>query len=742
MREREAGQSVWKQIHLTPVRALVICASLIFIAEMFVMFVFFFFPVVFSPAETAVTRSILDATFLVILLVPMLYFFIYRPLHIVIRERMKAEDALREETEKEERYLDIAGVMLVALDTSGRVTLINRKGCEILGCAGEDVVGKDWFECFVPERIRADKRQVFSRLVMGSAPFDEFYEDFIRRKDGVEKIIRWHRRLLVEDGRSVGTLSSGEDVTERRATLTALAESEVRYRLVHNSAFDAIIISDARDNVMECNPSAEKVFGYEPGSLVGTPLTGLMPEPYRERHSKALARFLETGVSTVQGRVLELEGLRRNGEVFPIELILSRFTLGGQVYFTGTIRDITERRHAERERVAMQSKLAQSQKMEAIGRLAGGIAHDFNNILTAIRGNAELAMDDLGPDSPVRERFDEIIQSILTASKLTRQLLLFSRGQSREVALLDINQTIENLLNLIRRLIGDDITVETVFDPALWTVRADEGTIEQVVMNLAVNARDAMPDGGTLDITTGNVTIGDTEAASMPEARPGRFVRVIVKDTGMGMDSLLQEHIFEPFFTTKEPGKGTGLGLSVVYGIVKRQGGWITVSSSSASGTVFDIYLPAFVSEEGLKVRDEEADYVWRGKGERILFVDIDPMVRQMTRKALSDRGYVVFDAEDEKTALDIFEREGGRFQLLLSDVVLPGSSVLKLVDGLLGRSPGLRILLTGTFMEIKSKRLALSETGFRYLQKPYSLNGLLRAVAGSIEHTKGKGKA
>jgi len=464
-----------------------------------------------------------------------------------------------------------------------------------------------------------------------------------------------------------------------------------------------------------------------------------MPESYRARHSKALARFLETGVSTVQGRILELEGLRRNGEVFPIELILSSFTLGGQVYFTGTIRDITERRRAERERVAMQFKLAQSQKMEAIGRLAGGIAHDFNNVLTAIRGNAELAMDDLGPDSPVRERFDEIIQSILTASKLTRQLLLFSRGQSREVALININQTIENMLNLMRRLIGDDITVTTDLDPALWTVRADEGTIEQVVMNLAVNGRDAMPDGGAIDITTENKVIGGKEAAAMPEASPGRFVRIVVRDTGTGMDSLVQEHIFEPFFTTKESGKGTGLGLSVVYGIVRRQGGWITVSSSSGTGTVFGIYLPAFVAEEGLEVNDEEPGRVCYGKGERILLVDIDPMVRQMTRKALSDRGYVVFDAADDKAAIEIFEREGGRFHLLLSDVVLPGSSVLKLVDGLLGRNPGLQILLTGTFMEIKSKRLALSETGFRYLQKPYSLNGLLRAVAGSIEHSKGK---
>lgn len=598
MRAQKRQQGVWKHIYLTPFKALIISALSVFIAEILVMFVFFFFPVVFSPAETPVTRSILDATFLIILIVPTLYYFIYRPLNLLINERMGAEEALREEIEKEERYLDIAGVMLVALDTDGRVTLLNRKGCEILGWDEEDVIGLNWFDNFLPDRIRAEMQQVFSRLMLCEGAVDDFYENTVRCKDGMEKIIRWHNRPLVEDGRCVGTLSSGEDITERRATLTALAESETRYRLVHNSAFDAIIISNANDMVIDCNPSAEKVFGFAQGALAGTQLSQLMPESYRARHSKALKRFLETGLSTVQGRILELEGLRANGEVFPIELILSNFTLAGQVYFTGTIRDITERKRAERERVAIQSRLAQSQKIEAVGRLAGGIAHDFNNVLTAIRGNTELAMEDIGPDNPVRERLNEIIQSILTASKLTGQLLLFSRGQSREVTLININQTIDNLLKLVRRLIGDDIAVTTSLEPALWEIMADEGAIEQIIMNLAVNARDAMPNGGTLSITTENMLIGPDEAAAMHGATTGRVVRILVKDTGTGIENELLEHIFEPFFTTKEAGKGTGLGLSVVYGIVKKQGGWITVSSESGSGALFAIYLSAHAPEK------------------------------------------------------------------------------------------------------------------------------------------------
>jgi len=227
MKTLRKEHDVWKHINFTPFNALLISALTIFIAEILVMFVFFFFPVVFSPAETPVTRSILDATFLIILLVPALYYFIYRPLNLGINERVKAEEALREEVEKEERYLDIAGVMLVALDTSGRVTLLNRKGCEILGWDEEDAIGTDWFNNFLPVRTKDEVRQVFNRLIATSSEAtDDFYENPVRCRDGSEKIIRWHNRLLIEDGRCTGTLSSGEDVTERRATLTALAESE------------------------------------------------------------------------------------------------------------------------------------------------------------------------------------------------------------------------------------------------------------------------------------------------------------------------------------------------------------------------------------------------------------------------------------------------------------------------------------------------------------------------------------
>ncbi|MBI5561447.1 MAG: PAS domain S-box protein [Deltaproteobacteria bacterium] len=727
-------QAIWKDFYLTPARALIISALAIFIAEFAVMLVFFFLPVIFSPATTPLGRSILDATFLIVLLVPFLYLFVYRPLLLLVRERAAAEEALLDEIAREERYLDIAGVMIVALDPEGRVTLINRKGCELLGRDEEDVLGRNWFDAFLPERARGEARSVFAHLMAGEAGAADYHETPISCALGGERLIRWHNKLLMDGGVKTGTLSSGEDVTERKEVLNALRESEARYRLVHNAAFDAIIISDADDIVIECNPSAEALFGYASGALVGAPLVNLMPEKHRARHAAALRHFLETRVSTVQGKVLELEGLRANGEVFPVELILSNFTLGNRIYFTGTIRDVTERKRAERERTAMQTRLAQSQKMEAIGRLAGGIAHDFNNVLTAIRGNAELAMEDVTGAAPARERLNDIIQSILTASKLTRQLLLFSRGQSREAASLNVNDTIENLLRLIRRLIGDDIAIVTEFEKAIWMIKAEEGTIEQVVMNLAVNARDAMPAGGVLTIKTENAIMGEAGAPHMPDAPLGRAVCITVTDTGVGMEKELIERIFEPFFSTKEASRGTGLGLSVVYGIIKKQGGGIMVESAPGAGTTFRICLPARLPEEEGGVKEETAQPGF-GSGEGVLLVDGDDRVRQMGRTALSERGYKVFEAVTAEEAASVFEKESANIQLLLCDALLAGASVLRLVDYMLSKNPKLQILLTGTFMEIKSRRLAMSETGFRYLQKPYSLNGLFRAVAVSMEH-------
>lgn len=400
-----------------------------------------------------------------------------------------------------------------------------------------------------------------------------------------------------------------------------------------------------------------------------------------------------------------------------------------------TLAGIIQRKKAEEEKEKIQAQLLQAQKMEAIGTLTGGVAHDFNNLLTAIQGYTELAMREVDEADPLYMDLKQVLRAAGRAAGLTRQLLLFSRKQPMELTPLNINQTVDSLLKMLNRLIGEDIAIKTDLEPDLWTVRANEGKIEQVIMNLAGNARDAMPEGGELIIKTENVTLDEDYCKVIPESRPGKFVYLSVADTGVGMDKEILQRIFEPFFSTKEV--GTGLGLSVVYGIVKEHEGWINVYSEPGQGSTFKVYLPAFYVEPEDETEETVSLQELRGRGERILLVEDEEGVREFVRRALSENGYVVFEATSAEEALDIFERAKGRFRLVFSDVVLPDESGLQLVDQLLFRKPELRVLLSSGYADQKSQWPVICERGFRFLQKPYALPDLLRAIREAVEQAK-----
>lgn len=576
-----------------PRRVLAVIALSIVITELIVMLGLEAF-----PGLSTAWRIIADPLLLVATLSPILYFFLFRPLIKMVSQVEAAEEGKGRERELAQGYLDIAGVMIVVLDKDARVTLINKKGREVLGYSEADIIGKDWISSFVPERSRQEIRAVFRSLMNGDYEFAGYYENAVLTADGHERIILWHNTVLKEDGRPTGTLSSGEDITERKYAENALRQSEARYRLVHDTAFDAIITADATDTIIDVNSTAERIFGYQREEIIGMKVTCLMPEPYRKRHSKALGRFLDTGVTSAQGRILELEGLRKNGEVFPIEIALGSFSCAGGKNFTGTIRDITERKRAEREKEFAQRRLNQAAKMEAIGRFAGGIAHDFNNILTSIEGNAELAFETMPESDPLKKRIEGIMLSAASASRLVKQLMIFAKGHAEEKRPIDINTAVTEILGMVTRLIGSGIEVVTEFEKRPYSITADASSIGQVLMNLAGNARDAMAGGGMLTIKTENTSVSFAQSASIPGAHPCEAVRLSISDTGIGMDKDLVEQIFEPFFTTKEEGKGFGFGLSMVYGIIKDHGGWITVESSPGKGTTFSIYLPAISKEE------------------------------------------------------------------------------------------------------------------------------------------------
>lgn len=684
---------------------------------------------IISPGTPA-AYAFLDALILVALLSPVLYFFLLKPLLALVSERDKAIEELEESSHRAQRYLDIAGAIIVVLDKEGRIVRINRRGCKTLGYPEEEIVGKDWFENFIPPRIMSEVRRIFLKLVSGDAEAEGYFENPVYTKHREERVILWHNSILREGGRVTGMISSGEDITERKRTEKALKESEIKYRLLHNTAFDAIIIANEHERIVEYNPSAESMFGYEAGAMIGIQVTSIMPEEYRERHTKRVREFLETGVSTAMGKVLEMEGLRKKGEAFPIEIVLNTFILAGERYFTAMIRDITERKRAEREKELIQARLSQSQKMEAIGRFAGGIAHDFNNILSAIRGNAELALEDMDKEDPLYRRLDGIILSVLLASKLTRQLLLFSRSQPFELGPLYINKTIEDILVLVTRLLGEGITVSTDLEPEPWMIEADEGSIEQVLMNLALNARDAMPEGGTLSIMTRNAVVTEEQCMGIPEAHPGNVVCLTVEDNGVGMEKEVLQRIFEPFFTTKELGKGTGFGLSVVYGIVKQHGGWITVKSEPGAGTTFNICIPARMEKKAVAAATVEKK---EGRGESILLVDGEDDQREFARVGLSEHGYGVSEARNAQEALRVFNARKGAFHLLVCDALLPDKSGLELAERLQGEKPEIGVLITSGIVDERMKPEAVGK-GFRYLKKPFSIALLLDTIKGIID--------
>jgi len=414
---------------------------------------------------------------------------------------------------------------------------------------------------------------------------------------------------------------------------------------------------------------------------------------------------------------------------------------------------------------ATRGQLIQIQKMETVGQLAGGIAHDFNNTLTAIQGYAELALTGIQEDAsheredasheredasheredasheredaPWKCALSEIRRVSARAAGLTRQLLLFSRKRQVKREPLDLNQLIRDLAGMLKPLVGEDILLTLDLTPTPWAAEADETTIEQVIMNLVVNARDAMPCGGQVSISSSNVRVDDEYCRTHCAARSGEFVRISVRDTGKGIDPAIRESLFEPFFTTKAPGEGSGMGLSVVQGIVKGHGGWIDVQSSLGRGSTFNVYVPAIPTLAAERPTPQPALRTRRGNGERVLLVEDEPVVRRFAANALSESGYTVFCASSTQQALDVFRREEGRFDLVFSDFVLPDADGHSLVNRLLRLRPEVRLLFATGYLGRKTVRQTITESGYPYLQKPYSLMDMLDAVRDVLDRTE-----
>ncbi|MBI5833710.1 MAG: transporter substrate-binding domain-containing protein [Armatimonadetes bacterium] len=517
------------------------------------------------------------------------------------------------------------------------------------------------------------------------------------------------------------------EVVERAAKEQALADSQERLATIFNTVHEAIFIHDVEGRILDVNQAVTELFGVSRDEALALTVRDFSAEDsplleLRERWGRALSG---------ESSWFEWQARRpRDGQLLPVEVSLRGVTLGGQALVLASVRDIAQRKRAEAERDDLESQLAQSQKMEAIGRLAGGVAHDFNNLLTVILGHCDDLLEDSGQADTRCEEIVQIRTSALRAADLTRQLLAFSRRQTLRPEPLDLGLVVLDMERMLRRLIGEDIELVTEIGAVLRSVTADRGQLERVIMNLAVNARDAMEAGGRLSLSVSNEPLPDGQAA-LP---PGDYVTLIVADTGHGMDESTRQHVFEPFFTTKEKTKGTGLGLSTVLGIVKQSGGEIVCHSALGAGTRFVIYLPANNTTTTAAVPRTSPGSAVAGRGEHVLLVEDDDAVRRLTQRQLERLGFAVTAVADGREALAAFDALPQVPDLVLSDVVMPGMNGMALLREMASRRPGLRVLLMSGYTDDAIGRSGVLDPTVPFLSKPFGSAELLAKVRAAID--------
>ncbi len=522
-----------------------------------------------------------------------------------------------------------------------------------------------------------------------------------------------------ETGELRGIIEYVRDISQQQQALEDLKLSEDNYRRLFEESPMALVIH--RGGVLiKANQAAVDLVGADsPEGVIGSNVFDFVHPDYREMAVERMKNIFREGG---QAPTVEEKFIRRDGSIVDVEVSAIMVKYQGKDAIQVAIQDVTERK-------LLEEQLRQAQKMESVGTMAGGIAHDFNNFLTAIEGYIDLSLMDLPEDSPVREELLEARRSADRAANLTRQLLLFSRREPMNLKPSDLSRIIADMHSMLDRLLGERYTLETNLRSSIWTIKADMGHMEQVIMNLVVNARDAMPDGGTIRISTENVVVDEDYASENTEAAAGNYICMEVADTGTGMAKHTLSHIFDPFFSTKSGGEGTGLGLSVVYGIISQHGGWIDVDSAPGRGSVFRVFIPAMRLEQKHVGEKQELVEDLEGHGERVLLVEDEDAVRALANRLLSEHGYQVYAASDVEEADRIFEREKGEFDLVFSDVVLPGEDGISFVGRLRKQKPGLRVLLASGYSGDETNRLEIERQGFHFMQKPYSLKELMVVV-------------
>ncbi len=630
-----------------------------------------------------------------------------------VTERKRAEQALRA-SEGRYRLLfekNLAGILRTALD--GRVLECNEAFAKMLGYDSSQEVTSLNVQAFYCQP--ADRDAILGRLRERQALAQE--EICFRRKDGAPAWILTNLNLVEDDAGAATIIGTSFDITERKRSREALKQSQQRFAAFMRHLPGVAFMKNREGQYVFYNEAAQGLFQLDPQDFLGKTDHEVWPVEYADR-------FVSNDREVIRAKALveTVDPIPHKHAVH--HWLIYRFPIldeHDEVQFIGGVGvDITERRQLE-------DQLRQSQKMEAIGRLAGGVAHDFNNLLTVISGYAHMIMRDLPHDDPLHSCVEEVLKAASRATSLTNQLLAFSRRQVIQPKVLDLNALVANMDRMLRRVIGEHIELETVLTPGIGSVRADAGQLEQVIMNLAVNARDAMSEGGKLSIRTSNVDVRRSSRVHA-DVRPGSYVKLTIADTGKGMDAEIMVHLFEPFYTSKETGKGTGLGLSTVYGIVKQSGGEIVVESEPGRGAIFNIYLPR-ITDLGERTPAAVGEHPVRAGTETILLVEDETGVRQLVREMLRRLGYKIHEASNGADAVRIFAQHQNAIDLLLTDVIMPQMSGRELAERLKVLQPSLKVLYISGYTDDMLAHHGVLESNVYLLQKPFAPDELAKKL-------------
>ncbi len=633
-----------------------------------------------------------------------------------ITESKRTQQALDQQIEERRRIFETSQDLILVTDPKGVLVQVSPSSQTILGYAPEQMIGHSAIEFIHGDDLDSTREEMrAARRGLHTRNFDARYV----HRDGRNVTLSW-----------MGTWSEpvrrhffvGRDMTESRLAQETLRESEQLARGIVDTALDAFVQMDESGTISDWNSQAEKIFGWSHGEALGRSLGELIiPEIHRAAHKSGLQRFLRTGEGSVLGRRLEIEARRRDGKEIKVELSITALRRRNGVVFNGFVRDLTDK-------IAAEDRIRQAEKMEAVGQLTGGVAHDFNNILTVITGTIEILAEAVENDPQLAAITKMIDEAAARGAELTQHLLAFARKQPLQPRETDLNTLIIETAKLLRPTLGERIEIESVFQDEACLANVDPNQLATAILNLAINARDAMPNGGKLILETASAVLDENYASQHSEVRPGRYALLAVSDTGTGIPAAILDKVFNPFFTSKEPGKGTGLGLSMVYGFVKQSAGHIKIYSEEGHGTTIKIYLPPGT---GASLAPEAAIApAIQGGHETILVVEDDKLVRDYVLTQLRSLGYVTLDAANGAEALAIVAA-GNQFDLLFTDVIMPGAmNGRQLATEVQKSKPGLKVLFTSGYTENAIIHHGRLDTGVLLLAKPYrksDMAGMIR---------------